>query len=574
MTAVGPRPRLDADGAERSVLDADRAVVVGPTGRHRGEEVDWRPRHRCSVQRHVEEGWVASARIREGVLVLTSGRSDPDVLRAALTEEFGEPVVLRSASEADVRQRIAYELEEEVADLAAHGLARTNPALSARTVLSRGQRVGGAVALLLFAACLVLAPGSTVAIATAVLSLGFLAGILFKFWVSMVGARFDLVEQVSVEDVAALDDDALPTYTVLVPVFREANIVHDLVRNLEVLDWPKDRLEVLVLVEAEDHETREAVIDAAPPEWMRIVIVPPGSPQTKPRACNVGLAIAQGEYVVIYDAEDRPDPDQLKKVFLTFDRAGDDTVCVQAALSYFNADENALTRMFTLEYSYWFDYMLAGLDARQLPIPLGGTSNHFRTDLLRELGGWDPYNVTEDADLGIRASAVGYRVAVVNSTTMEEANTSIPNFVRQRSRWIKGYMQTALVHARRPRALVREIGPRRAAAFALLIAGTPLTFLGMLPGVLVTIATLLLPGDWTAPLFPAPVLWLCVLDFLLGNATMIYLTMMGPYKRGRFDLMGWALLNPLYWILHSVAAYKGLWQLITRRTTGRRPSTA
>ncbi len=253
MTAVGAR----------SPVDAEPTVVVGGTGRHRGEDVDWRPRHRCSVQRHVEEGWVASARIREGVLVLTSGRSDPDVLRAALTEEFGEPVVLRSASEADVRQRIAYELEEEVADLAAHGLARTNPALSARTVLSRGQRVGGAVALLLFAVCLVLAPGSTVAVATAVLSLGFLAGILFKFWVSMVGARFDLVEQVSAEDVAALDDAALPTYTVLVPVFREANIVHDLVRNLEVLDWPKDRLEVLVLVEAEDHETREAVIDAA-----------------------------------------------------------------------------------------------------------------------------------------------------------------------------------------------------------------------------------------------------------------------------------------------------------------------
>ncbi|WP_229085081.1 glycosyltransferase [Curtobacterium sp. GD1] len=532
--------------------------------RHRGADTDWRPVHRCSVRRHVDEGWVASARVRDGVLVLTSGRSDPDVLRAALTEEFGEPVVLRTVDESVVRQRIMWELDDELADIAAHDLARTNPAMSARTVLSRGQQVGGAAALLVFVLCLVLAPGTTAAIATAVLSLGFLAGIVFKFWVSMVGARFDLVEQVSTADIEALDESTLPTYTVLVPVFREANIVHDLVRNLEVLDWPKDRLEVLVLVEAEDHETRQAVLDASPPPWMRVVIVPPGSPQTKPRACNVGLAIARGEYVVIYDAEDRPDPDQLKKVFVSFGRAGADTVCVQAALSYFNADENALTRMFTLEYSYWFDYMLAGLDARNLPIPLGGTSNHFRTELLRELGGWDPYNVTEDADLGIRASAVGYRVSVVNSTTMEEANTSIPNFVRQRSRWIKGYMQTALVHARRPRALVREIGLRRAAAFTLLIAGTPLTFLGMLPGIVVTIATFVLPSSWTAPVFPTPVLWLCVLDFLLGNATMIYLTMMGPYKRARFDLMGWALLNPFYWVLHSIAAYKGLWQLITR----------
>lgn len=557
MTAV-------VSGASAVTSETDTPSIDETTARHRGGESDWRPPHRCSVRRHVDEGWVASARIREGVLVLTSGRSDPDVLRAALTEEFGEPVVLRAVDEAEVRQRIMWELDDEVADLAAHDLARTIPAMSARTVLSRGQQVGGGIALLAFAGCLVIAPGTTAAIVTAVLSLGFLAGIVFKFWVSMVGARFDLVEQVSAADVAALDDTTLPTYTVLVPVFREANIVGDLVRNLEVLDWPKDRLEVLVLVEAEDHETRQAVLDAEPPAWMRIVIVPPGAPQTKPRACNVGLAIARGEYVVIYDAEDRPDPDQLKKVFTTFERAGTDTVCVQAALSYFNADENALTRMFTLEYSYWFDYMLAGLDARNLPIPLGGTSNHFRTELLRELGGWDPYNVTEDADLGIRASAVGYRVSVVNSTTMEEANTSIPNFVRQRSRWIKGYMQTALVHARRPRALVREIGVRRAAAFALLIAGTPLTFLGMLPGIAVTIATLVLPTAWTAPVFPAPVLWLCVLDFLLGNATMIYLTMMGPYKRARFDLMLWALLNPVYWVLHSVAAYKGLWQLITR----------
>lgn len=547
-----------------SAVNASGATSAAPNGRHRGADADWRPPHRCSVQRHVDEGWVASARLRDGVLVLTSGKSDPEVLRAALREEFGEPVVLRTVDDSIVRQRIMWELGDEVADVAAHGLARTNPAVSARTVLSRGQQVGGAVAIIVLIACLVIAPGTTAAIVTAGLSLGFLAGIVFKFWVSMVGARFDLVEQVSATDVAALDDAALPMYTVLVPVFREANIVGDLVRNLEVLDWPKDRLEVLVLIEAEDLETRQAVLDAEPPSWMRIVIVPPGSPQTKPRACNVGLAMARGEYVVIFDAEDRPDPDQLKKVFISFARAGGDTVCVQAALSYFNADENALTRMFTLEYSYWFDYMLAGLDARKLPIPLGGTSNHFRTELLRELGGWDPFNVTEDADLGIRASAVGYRVAVVNSTTMEEANTSIPNFVRQRSRWIKGYMQTALVHARRPRALVAEIGVRRAAAFALLIAGTPLTFLGMLPGIVVTIATLLLPPSWTAPVFPPPVLWLCVLNFLIGNATMIYLTMMGPYKRASFNLMTWALLNPFYWVLHSIAAYKGLWQLITR----------
>lgn len=148
---------------------------------------------------------------------------------------------------------------------------------------------------------------------------------------------------------------------------------------------------------------------------------------------------------------------------------------VQAALSYFNDTENVLTRMFTLEYGFWFDYMLSGLDASRLPLPLGGTSNHFRVEGLRRLGGWDSYNVTEDADLGIRASALGWRVGVIDSVTYDEANTSIPNFIRQRSRWIKGYMQTSLVHARNPMVLIRQAGLIPFLAFALLIAGTPLT---------------------------------------------------------------------------------------------------
>lgn len=148
-------------------------------------------------------------------------------------------------------------------------------------------------------------------------------------------------------------------------------------------------------------------------------------------------------------------------------------VCVQAALNYFNWNENFLTRMFTLEYSYWFDYLLPGLDRLGLPIPLGGTSNHFKTEKLRELGGWDPFNVTEDADLGIRAAMRGYTVGVVNSTTYEEANNRVGNWIRQRSRWIKGYMQTTLVHSRNPWRLLRQVGPWKFLGFFLLIAGTP-----------------------------------------------------------------------------------------------------
>ena len=512
---------------------------------------------------YLAEGWMPLERLPGRVLVGTTLPPGHHRLEG-LAERLGASVQLTALEPWALRALVLEVFDVEVADAAANGLWREHPVVSARIVLSRGQRTALWATLAAVVPLLVLFPRQSAAIALGVGSAVFLAATGFKLLVAMRGARFDVVEQVSADEVAALADADLPVYTVLVPVFREANIVAQLVENLGGIDWPADRLEVLVLVEEEDDETRSALEAADPPDNFRIVTVPAGAPQTKPRACNVGLYLASGEYLVIYDAEDTPDPDQLKKALVAFRRGGDELVCVQAALNYFNATENALTRMFTLEYSYWFDYMLAGLDASDLPIPLGGTSNHFRTAALKDLGGWDPFNVTEDADLGVRASATGYRVGVINSTTMEEANTSIPNFIRQRSRWIKGYMQTSLVHARRPLSLLRTIGPRRFAAFALLIGGTPAVFLGVLPSYLISAAVLLLPPQVTAGLFPLPVLWLCLLNFVLGNSLMVYLSMMGPFKRGNFNLVLWALLNPVYWVLHSIASYKALWQLVTR----------
>lgn len=455
-------------------------------------------------------------------------------------------------------------VDPEIADDASLGLWRRQPILSARTVLTRAQGVGLVIAIVLFVALLAIWPQATLTVTIVAAGVVFLAATAFKFWVSLRGARYDLRDRVTPEELAALDDEELPVYTVLVPVFREANIVHQLVGNLGSLDYPADKLEVLILVEEEDEETRDAIARTGTPDNFRVVVVPRGVPQTKPRACNVGLQLATGEYLVIYDAEDAPEPLQLKKALLTFRRAGGQTAVVQASLNYFNARENVLTRMFTLEYSYWFDYMLAGLDADALPIPLGGTSNHFRTAVLRELGGWDPFNVTEDADLGIRSSALGYRVGIVDSVTMEEANTSIPNFIRQRSRWIKGYMQTTLVHARRPVTLVREVGVRGALGFVLLIAGTPLTFLGVIPFLLLMVVTWLLPHEFIAPYFSELAVAVTLVNFLIGNVLIVYLNMMGPFKRGEFSLVPWALLNPLYWILHSISAYKALWQLIVK----------
>ena len=520
--------------------------------------------HGWSGQMMVAENWMPLRREPDGTVLVATARI-PDVARRWHIESIvGSPVRFGVATSWDIRNLALHVFHAEIADEAANELFRQNPELSARIVFSRGQKIGFIALIVVALVALVFWPAIVVITAIALISVIFLAGTLFKFLIAMRGAKFDVVERVTREQVDALRDTELPVYTVLVPVFREANIVGQLVGNLGKIDWPAEKLEVLILIEEEDTLTRDALAKASPPPNFHVVTIPKGSPQTKPRACNVGLFFATGEFLVIYDAEDTPDPDQLKKAYVAFRRGGEKTACIQASLNYFNADENVLTRMFTLEYSYWFDYMLAGLDAADLPIPLGGTSNHFRTSALNELGGWDPYNVTEDADLGIRASALGYRVGVVNSTTMEEANTSIPNFIRQRSRWIKGYMQTTLVHARRPRQLIHEIGLRRFLSFALLIGGTPLTFLGVLPLYVVTIFTIFIPAQVLSQFFPVWLLWICLINFIIGNSVMVYLSMMGPYKRGTFELILWALLNPVYWILHSIASYKGLWQLLTK----------
>jgi glycosyltransferase XagB len=456
-----------------------------------------------------------------------------------------------------VREYFAERLESD----AKWHLARTNAGASAHVVFTRGQKLAIAAAAVAMAAAAVVTPEWTFLAAILAINLLFTAGILFKFVASLAGARSSLEMEISDDDVAALTDAELPVYTILVPVYKEANIVGLLMDNLAVLDYPADKLEILLLMEDDDRETIAAARAARPPETVHFIVIPDGQPKTKPKACNVGLAFARGEFLVIYDAEDRPESDQLKKAVIAFRRGGNRLACVQGALNYFNADENFLTRMFTLEYSFWFDYMLHGLVALRLPIPLGGTSNHFRTSVLRDLGGWDPFNVTEDADLGIRASALGYTVGVINSTTFEEANTATGNWIRQRSRWIKGYMQTALVHSRNPAHLARVTGWRGAAGFGLLIAGTPLTFL-MAPVLwLVAIAMIVADGAGLHA-FPPALLALGLFNLVFGNTVAVYLSMLAVYRRQRFDLIWWALLTPFYWVLHSVAAYKALWQLI------------
>lgn len=505
-------------------------------------------------------------RVNSISMVIATAEEPTDDLTELIQKTLDEPREIRYfvTTEWDIDRALSDVFREELVSRATFGLYYRNPRESAFTVMTRWQFFAfvGLLALLIFGLCFATVP--TLVALNVIINVGFTISILFKFVTAMAGAYSENVEAVTDEEVAALKDDELPMFTILVPVYREANIVSLLMQNMRDIDYPQGKLEILLLMEEDDHETIDAARESHPPETVTFVIIPDGLPRTKPRACNVGLFFAKGEYLVIFDAEDRPEPDQLKKAVVAFNKGGEKMICVQAALNYFNVYENWLTRMFTLEYSYWFDYILAGLQRLNLPIPLGGTSNHFRTNALRQLGGWDPFNVTEDADLGIRASAEGYTVGVINSTTYEEANNHRGNWVRQRSRWIKGYMQTVLVHLRNPVGMVRSIGIRNTLGFVMLIAGTPVTFLCTLPLWCVYLVWLVTRTHALDALFPPVILYLGIFNLLFGNSLMIYLNMLAVFKRRYYGLIGYALLNPVYWLLHSVASYKALWQLFTK----------
>jgi cellulose synthase/poly-beta-1,6-N-acetylglucosamine synthase-like glycosyltransferase len=343
--------------------------------------------------------------------------------------------------------------------------------------------------------------------------------------------------------------EGLPIYSIILPLRREAKVIDQLLSAIERLDYPAAKLDVIVVVEEDEPETRAAVTTRKHSVPLIVIPAPPTGPRTKPKALNIALEFARGEFTVVYDAEDRPDPHQLRRAIEGFRASGNDLACLQARLCI-DTNTNWLARYFAAEYAGQFDIFLPKLAAFGLPLPLGGSSNHFRTATLREVNKWDAYNVTEDADLGMRLARYGYRCGVIDSTTYEEAPTKVYDWLRQRSRWLKGWMQTWLVHMRNPFNLFRQLGFSGFLTFQLVIGGNALVAL------VHPLFLIVLVWNWAGS-SPAghfqPTHALVAAGF--GYLVSASLGFLGLWQRGMLNRAPVLLLTPLYWVLLSAAAW-------------------
>lgn len=364
-------------------------------------------------------------------------------------------------------------------------------------------------------------------------------------------------------DLPPVADTDLPTISLLIALYGEADIAPRLIRRLSALDYPRDRLDALILVEQDDTPTRTALAAADLPHWMRVIPVPSGRIRTKPRALNFGLDFTRGDIVGIYDAEDAPAPDQLRTVAASFAAAPPDIACLQGALDFYNPTTNWMARCFTIEYAVWFRLILPGLERLRMPLPLGGTTLFLRRKVLTQIGAWDAHNVTEDADLGFRLARHGWRTAILPSTTLEEANCKPLPWIRQRSRWSKGYLMTWLVQMRSPRRLWRDLGPRGFLGFQITVLGGTLQPV-LAPLLWSLILVPVLPGhpmhDHLPPAALGAVLTLCLFSQFAGLVIAATALRLAGHRIGWV----WLPLMTPYFALATFAAFKSLTEAALR----------
>lgn len=448
-------------------------------------------------------------------------------------------------------------------DRATFGLLRIQPTHCARIGVSALQAVSALGFLAMITGSALMLPLPLVISGLAVAGgVFFMSVVALRGLCLMPGAR----PVAAAPDGPPLTAAELPVYSVLIPLFRETAVLGQLIAAMTSLRYPAEKLEIKLILEEQDLPMREAVSQLALDRVFEVIVVPAGQPQTKPRALNYALSFCCGELVTIYDAEDIPQPDQLLKAARHFAGAPPALACLQARLAFYNAGENWLTRQFAAEYAVLFNLMLPALAAHRLPLPLGGTSNHFRVHALRAAGGWDPFNVTEDADLGLRLCRLGFATGVLDSVTHEEASSTLGNWLHQRTRWLKGYLITWLVHMRSPWRLLKELGASGFWAAQVLTLGV---FASVLLHPLCIASTLAfhltgthLPADASLAL---KLLW-GVNIFVLASGYGLAMILM---RRALMEIGQpvWRVIlltMPGYWCLMSAAAWMALWQFALR----------
>ena len=442
----------------------------------------------------------------------------------------------------------------EIARRAATHLARIDPAFTARGEMRNAQTVAAAAFGLGLIALAAAAPWAERVASSLLLWLVFSATIVLRF-AAAIAAQAPLPSP-------ALRDAELPVYSVIVAMHRESAVIPKLVAALNALDYPRAKLDIKLVIEASDAETLSAIVAQRLPPRYDVIVVPPGKPRTKPRALNVALDVARGELICVYDAEDEPAPDQLRRAAARF--AEEPTLdALQGKLTIANWRDGWLSFMFAIEYAALFELINPGLAALDLPLALGGSTNHFRAEALRRVGGWDAWNVTEDADLGLRLARFGVRVGALDSETAEEAPNDLANWFRQRSRWQKGWMQTTIVHTREPLRYFRELGLKKGVAGLTLVVGT--------------VATCLL-----GPAFFAEAIWRGVEEMttesrvsrladvytyilmLTGMQALALPALVAMRRRGLRSYARALALMPIYYALISAATWVALYELIVR----------
>ncbi len=472
-----------------------------------------------------------------------------------------------------IQTALTQSLYQETTSRAESSLNFAMPEYSSKGIVSRWFRFNFLVTSLLFIGLLLWQPPLGLLVFFVAINIVYVVLNPLRLLIVLGGLRFK-PKTATEQQLASVEDNSLPIYTVLVPTKGEAAVVPQLMANLRAIDYPADKLDIKLITEVDDLSTIEAfekegiddrnIADENHTSF-QLIKVPVGELSTKPRSCNYALQFARGQLTVIYDAEDQPDPLQLRKAYFVLTEERLNTLCVQAKLNFYNVKQNLLTRFFSLEYGFWYDFLLPGLEKWHIPLPLGGTSNHFITGTLKSIGTWDPYNVTEDADLGWRLSKLGYRTTMLDSYTLEEANSQVWNWIKQRTRWQKGFLLTTMVHLRHPILLVKRLGVYGAVSSAVLFTTN---FLLPLVNPILWVFFLL----WYVPqFFGNPGIGLTLPDWLrtvglinlvLGNGIFMLVHLIAALGKKQWSQIPLVPLMPLYWLLISLASYRSVYQIL------------